>query len=59
MTLESIGQNKLPLPPFSLETAHQKFRLAEDGWNSRDPERIALAYTQDSIWPGGRECLPT
>ena len=36
MTLETIEQNKPPLPPFSLETAHQKVRLAEDGWNSRD-----------------------
>lgn len=34
-----------PLPPFTLETANQKVRLAEDGWNSRDPKRVALAYT--------------
>ena len=34
-----------PLPPFTLETATQKVRLAEDGWNSRDPNRVALAYT--------------
>ena len=39
-----------PLPPFSLETATRKVRLAEDGWNSRDPERVALAYTEDSRW---------
>ena len=39
-----------PLPPFSRETAIQKVRLAEDGWNSRNPERIALAYTEDSRW---------
>ena len=39
-----------PLPPFSLETAIQKVRLAEDGWNSRDPNRVALAYTPDSQW---------
>ena len=37
-----------PLPPFTLATATQKVRLAEDAWNSRDPERVALAYTEDS-----------
>lgn len=39
-----------PLPPFTRETAIQKIRLAEDGWNSRDPEKVALAYTVDSAW---------
>jgi nuclear transport factor 2 (NTF2) superfamily protein len=39
-----------PLPPFNRETATQKIRLAEDGWNSRDPARVALAYTEDSYW---------
>ncbi len=39
-----------PLPPFTLESAAQKVRLAEDGWNSRDPARVALAYTPDSRW---------
>ena len=39
-----------PLPPFSMETAVQKVRLAEDGWNTRDPARVALAYTEDSHW---------
>jgi uncharacterized protein len=39
-----------PLPPFTTETALQKVRAAEDGWNSRDPERVALAYTADSQW---------
>jgi len=39
-----------PLPPFTLETARQKVRAAEDGWNGRDPARVALAYTQDSVW---------
>jgi hypothetical protein len=37
-------------PPFSCESAIQKVRLAEDAWNSRDPNRVALAYTEDSIW---------
>ena len=50
-----------PLPPFTRETAIQKVRLAEDGWNSRDPEKVALAYTIDSRWrnraefPNGRQ----
>ena len=39
-----------PLPPFTPETAAQKARLAEDAWNSRDPEKVALAYTPDSQW---------
>ncbi|PDQ17790.1 hypothetical protein CN311_28095 [Mesorhizobium sanjuanii] len=42
--------NRPPLPPFTLETAAQKARLAEDAWNSRDPERVSLAYTEDSAW---------
>jgi uncharacterized protein len=39
-----------PLPPFTRESAIQKVRLAEDGWNSRDPEQVALAYAPDSRW---------
>ena len=39
-----------PVPPFDLESARLKVRLAEDGWNSRDPERVAFAYTVDSAW---------
>ena len=39
-----------PLPPFTRETAIQKVRLAEDGWNSRDPARIVLAYSPDTVW---------
>ena len=39
-----------PLPPFTRESAIQKVRLAEDSWNSRDPEKVALAYTIDSRW---------
>ena len=39
-----------PLPPFTRETAAQKARMAEDAWNSRDPARVALAYTEDSVW---------
>jgi uncharacterized protein len=39
-----------PLPPFTLETAKQKVQAAEDAWNSRDPERVSLAYSEDSVW---------
>lgn len=46
-----------PLPPFTHETASQKVRLAEDAWNSRDPERVSLAYTEDSRWRNRAEFL--
>jgi nuclear transport factor 2 (NTF2) superfamily protein len=49
--------DKPPLPPFTLETATQKVRLAEDAWNSRDPKRVALAYTPDSRWRNRAEFL--
>ena len=39
-----------PLPPFTLETAREKVQKAEDAWNSCDPDRVALAYTEDSVW---------
>jgi nuclear transport factor 2 (NTF2) superfamily protein len=43
-------ESKPPFPPFDLESAKQKVRLAEDGWNSRDPKRVALAYSEDTRW---------
>jgi len=48
---------KPPFPPFTTETAIQKVRLAEDAWNSRDPERVSLAYTADSVWRNRNEFL--
>jgi len=51
MTIET----KPPLPPFNLATATQKVRLAEDGWNSRDPQRVSLVYTEDSQWRNRHE----
>ena len=42
--------NRPPVPPFTKETAIQKVRMAEDAWNTCDPERVALAYTEDSRW---------
>ena len=39
-----------PFPPFDEDTARQKVQAAEDAWNTRDPERVSLAYTEDSVW---------
>jgi uncharacterized protein len=46
-----------PLPPFTAETAARKARAAEDAWNTREPERVALAYTEDSVWRNRAEFL--
>jgi nuclear transport factor 2 (NTF2) superfamily protein len=46
-----------PLPPFTQETAVQKVRLAEDGWNTRNPQKVCLAYTVDSYWRNRAEFL--
>ena len=54
-------ESKPPCPPFTRESAVQKVRMAEDAWNSRDPDRVALVYTEDTRWrnraefPVGRE----
>ncbi|SPA56524.1 nuclear transport factor 2 family protein [Cupriavidus taiwanensis] len=48
--MSSPSEIRPPLPPFTYETAMAKVRAAEDGWNSRDPQRVALAYTVDSAW---------
>jgi len=48
--MSTAAQVRPPLPPFTFESATEKVRLAEDGWNSRNPERVALAYTPDSQW---------
>jgi nuclear transport factor 2 (NTF2) superfamily protein len=56
---------KPPLPPFTQDSATQKVRVAEDAWNSRDPARVALVYTEDTVWrnraefPVGREQVKT
>jgi uncharacterized protein len=53
-------ETRPPLPPFTVETARLKVRLAEDAWNSRDPDRVVLVYTEDTRWrnraefPSGR-----
>ena len=48
--MNDAAEVRPPLPPFTRETAIQKVRAAEDGWNSRDPKRVALAYTPQSVW---------
>ena len=48
-------ETKPPLPPFTLETAKAKVQAAENAWNTRDPERVALAYTEDSEWRNRHE----
>ncbi|SJM96206.1 conserved hypothetical protein [Crenothrix polyspora] len=59
--MTEIHEPRPPFPPFIFDTATQKVRMAEDGWNNRNPERVALAYTVDSQWrnraefPVGRE----
>ncbi|TFC90040.1 nuclear transport factor 2 family protein [Cryobacterium sp. TMT4-31] len=45
-----MTESRPPFPPFDLPSALQKVQAAEDGWNSREPEKVALAYTPDSIW---------
>ena len=45
-----MTESRPPFPPFTLETAIQKVQVAEDAWNTRDPERVSLAYTPDSQW---------
>jgi uncharacterized protein len=52
-----VPETRAPLPPFTAETARQKVRAAEDGWNTRDPNRVSLAYTQDSVWRNRSEFL--
>jgi len=52
-----MPEQRPPLPPFTLETAVEKVRKAEDAWNTRDPSRVALAYTTDSIWRNRAEFL--
>ena len=45
-----MQEKKLPLPPFNLETATQKVQMAEDAWNTKNPEKVSLAYTLDTEW---------
>ena len=45
-----MSEPRPPFPPFTEETARQKVQAAEDGWNTRDPQRVAGAYTEDSVW---------
>ncbi|MCB1063912.1 MAG: nuclear transport factor 2 family protein [Verrucomicrobiae bacterium] len=55
--MNSENPSRPPLPPFTQESAIQKIRLAEDAWNSRDPEKVAMAYSPDSVWRNRAEFL--
>jgi nuclear transport factor 2 (NTF2) superfamily protein len=55
--MSTNSETRPPLPPFKAKTAIEKVRLAEDGWNSRNPERVSLAYTADSRWRNRSEFL--
>jgi len=57
ISIQEHSMSRPPLPPFTAEPAAQKVRLAEDGWNSRDPAKVALAYTPDSVWRNRAEFL--
>lgn len=57
MLTEQTMETKPPLPPFTLETAKAKVQMAEDAWNTRDPDHVALAYTPDSQWRNRSEFL--
>jgi len=48
--MSTIEQPRPPFPPFDASSATQKVRLAEDAWNTRDPQRVSMAYTPDSVW---------
>lgn len=50
-------EQKFPLPPFTMETALQKVQIAEDAWNSRDPDRVCMAYTIDTEWRNRTEFI--
>ena len=50
-------ETRPPLPPFDTESAAQKVRMAEDGWNSRNPEKVSLAYTIDTSWRNRAEFI--
>ena len=55
--MNDVEEKRMPTPPFTLETAIEKVRKAEDGWNSRNPDKVALAYTKDSEWRNRNEFL--
>ena len=55
--MSAAENSRPPLPPFTTQSAAQKVRMAEDGWNSKDPKPVALAYTPDSVWRNRSEFL--
>jgi nuclear transport factor 2 (NTF2) superfamily protein len=57
-SMSTIENPRPPLPPFDTTTAAQKVRAAEDAWNNRNPERVSLGYTRDSVWRDRSEFCP-
>lgn len=55
--MSDVVETRPPVPPFTRDSAIRKVRAAEDAWNTRDPERVSLAYTPDSIWRNRSEFL--
>ncbi|HUQ83528.1 MAG TPA: nuclear transport factor 2 family protein [Gemmatimonadaceae bacterium] len=55
--MSALDTPRPPFPPFDVASATQKVRMAEDAWNTRDPERVSLAYTADSVWRNRAEFL--
>ncbi len=55
--MENIIEMRFPIPPFTMETALQKVQAAEDAWNSKDPERVSMAYTIDTKWRNRTEFI--
>ena len=55
--MSTVEQPRPPLPPFDIESATRKVRMAEDAWNTRNPEKVSLAYTPNSVWRNRSEFL--
>ena len=56
-TSNQVPETRAPVPPFTLESAQLKVRIAEDAWNTREPDKVALAYAPDSRWRNRAEFL--
>jgi uncharacterized protein len=54
---QKMENKRMPVPPFTMETALQKVQAAEDAWNTKDPERVSLAYTMDTAWRNRTEFI--
>jgi nuclear transport factor 2 (NTF2) superfamily protein len=52
-----MEKKRLPIPPFTMETAQQKVQAAEDAWNTKDPDKVCMAYTIDTAWRNRTEFI--